>query len=91
MNVKQAQSDAPSGPVPASELIMDYRLLMICGQATAGAGGASAVWTLRQTNPITLYVVVVVLLGHYICKVGRRRRKTKPIRAEEASALIKDY
>jgi hypothetical protein len=40
---------------------------------------AGLVWTLRQTKPITLYVVVVVLLGHYICKVGSPGRKTKPI------------
>jgi hypothetical protein len=52
-----------------------------CGFGTGESGEAETddLSAPRKTKPITLYVVVLVLPGHYMCKVGSRERKTKPI------------
>jgi hypothetical protein len=47
-----------------------------CGEPETGDLSA-----LRQTNPITLYIVVPILPGHYISRTRRGEWKTKPISA----------
>jgi hypothetical protein len=52
MNIKQPQRDARPGRVPAIELMIDYGLLMIWGDAMAVAAGGRSQPPMRQTKPI---------------------------------------